>query len=133
MQMWIVAALVVLGLGTPVDAKPALRDVPEIDDALFAIGLADQIRRNCPTISARLFKAWVTLRDLEKDAKARGYSDAEINAHLDSEVEKNRLRARGQDLMNARGLDTTTQGYCLLGEQEIGRNSAAGVLLRSSQ
>ena len=38
-------------------AKPPLREVAAIDDALFDLGIADRIRKNCPTISARMLKA----------------------------------------------------------------------------
>ena len=49
-----------LGLGlmaTAATANPPLRDVPAIDDALLDLGIADEIRKNCPDISARLIRA----------------------------------------------------------------------------
>jgi len=65
-------------LATPVTAQVPLRDVAQIDDALLDLGIADRIRKNCPTISARLLKAVTYVRNLEKQAKAMGYSDAQI-------------------------------------------------------
>lgn len=116
-----------------VAGKPALRDVPEIDDALFAVGLAHTIRKECPAIEARLFRAIGFLRDLERDARSRGYTEDEIRAHLKSDAEKQRLRARAADYMKARGYGQTKQGYCALGAAEIAQNSETGTLLRATK
>ena len=113
-------------------AKPAMRDVPQIDNGLFAVGLADQIRRNCPDISARFFRALTFLQSLEKTARDLGYTEAEIEAHLDSDVEKDRLRRRAATYMADLGFDQNRDGYCALGRAEIARNSRIGTLLRVS-
>lgn len=112
-------------------AKPALRDVKPIDDGLFAIGLADQIRKNCPQISARVLAALSALQNLNQTAKEMGYTQAEIDAHVDSEAEKDRLRARAARYMASKDLKTDQAGYCALGKEEIARNSTVGVLLRA--
>ncbi|WP_299827454.1 DUF5333 domain-containing protein [uncultured Roseobacter sp.] len=110
-----------------------LRDVKSIDDGLFVIGLADQIRKNCPKISARVFKALGALQDLNNQAMAMGYTKAEIDAHVESDAEKDRLRARARDYMAAQDLKPDEAGYCALGQKEIERNSKVGALLRTSQ
>lgn len=122
-----VAALTVTGAMAD---NPPLRDVKSIDDGLFVVGLADQIRKNCPDISARVFRALGALQDLHSQALAMGYEKSEIDAHIDSDVEKDRLRARAADYMAAQGLTPDPAGYCALGRAEIERNSAVGVLLR---
>lgn len=124
--------LVVFAAGA-VAGKPALRDVPEIDDALFAVGLAHTIRKECPEIEARLFRAIGFLRDLERDARSRGYTEDEIRTHLKSDAEKRRLRARAAEYMKARGYGQTTQGYCALGAAEIAQKSETGTLLRATK
>ena len=113
-------------------AKPALRDVPQIDNGLFNVGLANEIREICPSIDARLFKAFGYLRRLEREAIDLGYSEDEIKAHLKSKKEKKRLRARAAEYMKSQGFGQTTEGYCALGEAEIARNSEIGVLLRAA-
>ena len=123
-------AAVICGLSAPVSAKPALRDVPVIDDGLFAVALADRIRKTCPTISARFFRAYAYLNDLRKTAEARGYSRAEVEAHLESDAEKDRLRARAARLLDAQGLSADASGYCALGRQQISAGTDAGRLLR---
>ncbi|MBW4707912.1 DUF5333 domain-containing protein [Roseobacter sp. YSTF-M11] len=125
-----VVALLVTGAAA---ANPPLREVKSIDDGLFAIGLADQIRKNCPVISARIFRAVGALQDLNSQAMALGYTKKEIDAHVDSDAEKDRLRARAAAYMAERDLTTDEAGYCALGKAEISRNSTVGVLLREKQ
>ena len=63
---FIMMALLGLGLfSAPVSAKPPLRDVAAIDDALLDVGIADAIRKNCPTIDARLIKATTFLWNIK--------------------------------------------------------------------
>lgn len=113
-------------------AKPPLRDVAQIDDALFDLGIADIVRKNCPTISARMFRAIGYVRDLEQQAKALGYSKAEIEAYTDSDVEKDRLRAKAATFFAQRGVDTSDpQSYCVLGLEEIQKSSRIGSLLKA--
>ncbi|WP_227270315.1 DUF5333 domain-containing protein [Roseobacter weihaiensis] len=134
MRAAMTGAVLALGISLPggVLAKPALRDVPQIDAQLFAIGLAHEIRENCPTISARLFRALGVLRDLQREAASLGYSESEIRTHIESDTEKDRLRARAADYMAARNLGQDEQGYCALGQAEIAQNSQIGALLRAS-
>ena len=117
---------------TSVAAKPPLRDVPAIDNALLDLGIADRIRKECPSISARLLKAVGYVRNLEKQAKAMGYTKAEIEAYTDSDAEKARMRAKGAAFFKAKGVDTSDpQSYCALGNAEIQKGSRIGSLLRA--
>ena len=119
-------------IAAPVAAKTPLRDVPEIDNALLDLGIADRIRKECPSISARMIKAITYVRGLEKKAKGLGYSKAEIEAYTDSDTEKARMRARGADFFAAKGVDTSDpQSYCALGNAEIQKGSRIGSLLKA--
>jgi hypothetical protein len=119
-------------LATAAMARPALRDVPQIDNGLLYIGLADQIRKNCPAISARFFKALMAVRALEAQARDMGYSTEEIRAFMDSDVEKARMRARGEAYLKAHGVTSEDpQSYCALGRAEIEKSSQIGTLLRA--
>ena len=126
-------ALLGLGLATaPAYAKPPLRDVAAIDDALLDVGIADAIRKNCPTINARVFKATRFLWRIKAQANELGYTDAEIDAYRKSDAEKERLKARGRAFFKARGVDTSDpQSYCALGLEEIQKQSRIGSLLRA--
>jgi hypothetical protein len=127
--------IAVLGLGLMgqgAAAKPALRDVAEIDDALFDLGIADRIRKNCPSISARMLKAIGYVNNLEQKARDMGYTDAEIEAYIESKAEKDRMKARAATFFRARGVDTSDpQSYCALGLEEIQKSSRIGSLLRA--
>lgn len=126
-----VAAISVLVASTAT-AKPALRDVQEIDNGLYVVGLAHEIRENCPTIDARMLRAISFLQDLKREARDLGYTDDEIRKHLKSKEEKKRLRDRAARYMESQGLDQDKEGYCALGKAEIEQNSEIGALLRAS-
>ena len=89
-------------LATMASAKPHLREVAEIDNGLLAVGIADEIRKNCPAISPRIFRAVSYVESLKSKARALGYSDAEIRAYYKSEVEKARVRAKGEAYLVAK-------------------------------
>ncbi len=62
-----------------------------------------------------------------------GYSQAEIDAHVGSEAEKDRLRERARAYMASKDLEMNQAGFCTLGRDEIARNSTVGVLLRATE
>lgn len=125
------AAAMTLAMAAPAAAKPALRDVPEIDNGLFIVGAAHVIREACPDISARMFRGIAYLRNLQRRAYELGYSDAEIEAHMDSDVEKERMRKRGGVYFEQRGASMDdAASMCAVGREEIAKDSAIGRLLR---
>jgi hypothetical protein len=112
-------------------AKPHLRDVPEIDGTILAVGIADEIRNNCPDISARMIKAALLVNGLTGRARELGYSDVEIDAYRKSDAEKSRLKAKRAAYLAAAGVQSDAPDtYCLLGQAEIERQSQIGALLR---
>ena len=114
-------------------AKPPLREVAVIDDALFDLGIADRIRKECPSIDARMFRAIGYVRDLQQQARDLGYSKSEIEAYTDSDAEKDRMRAKAKDFFAQRGGDTSEpQSYCALGREEIQKSSRIGSLLKAN-
>ena len=117
-------------LATSALANPPLREVKSINDDLLAVGLADEIRKNCSSISGRLIKGVSRLLAIHKSAVAIGYSKTEIETFVDSREEKNRLKARGHAYLKANGasLDDSAS-MCALGRKEIAKNTAIGSLL----
>lgn len=126
-------ATVILGLtlAAPAQALPPLRDVPEVDDGLMMVAIADQIRKSCDGIDARMVRAYTTLSSLKRLARARGYSDAEIEAYVTSKDEKARMKAKATAWLSARGVNAadTTQ-LCAFGRDQIKADSAIGRLLK---
>ncbi|WP_254429469.1 DUF5333 domain-containing protein [Ruegeria atlantica] len=125
--------LSVLALPTIVEAKPPLREVKEIDNELYYIAIANEISEYCPSISGRRLKAIGVLWGLKSQANKLGYSDNEIRAYVDSDAEKDRMRAKGEAYLAQHGVTyENPNSFCTLGQAEIERNSAIGVYLRAN-
>lgn len=125
------SALVFAFVASPVLAKPHLREVGAIDDTLLAVGLADEIRKECANISPRYIKALRLVSGLRDKARDMGYSDAEIDAYRKSDVEKSRLKAEGKTYLTSNGVILgEPETYCALGRAEIEKSSQIGALLR---
>lgn len=128
-----VAMLSVLALPAVAEAKPPLRDVKEIDDELYYIAIANEISEYCPSISGRRLKAIGVMWGLKSKANNLGYSDDEIRAYVESDAEKDRMRAKGEAYLARNGVSYEDQNsFCALGRKEIERNSAVGVYLRAN-
>ncbi|SDE46973.1 DUF5333 domain-containing protein [Ruegeria marina] len=133
LAMTALATCLCLGAVAVAAAKPPLREVPEIADGIFTIVVANEIRKKCDEIDGRIFKGIGEIRRLRARANELGYSDAEIRAVLDSDEEKERMRARGRVYMAGKGLDYDKPGdLCRLGRLEITNKSAIGALLRAN-
>ncbi|WP_254443440.1 DUF5333 domain-containing protein [Ruegeria atlantica] len=127
------ALLSVLALPTVAEAKPPLREVKEIDDELYYIAIANEISEYCPSISGRRLKAIGVMWDLRSKANKLGYSDKEIRAYVESDAEKDRMRAKGEAFLAQSGVSyDNPKSFCALGQKEIERNSAIGVYLRAN-
>ncbi len=126
----VLGATIALSMATGAVAKPHMRDTP-IADGLLAVGLADEIRKSCPQISARMLKALGYINGLKNQAQALGYTDAEIDAYRKSDTEKARLKKRGNAYLAANGVVAgQPETYCALGRNEIEKSSQIGSLLR---
>ncbi len=127
------ALISVLTLPTLAEAKPPLREVKEIDNELYYIAIANEISEYCPSISGRRLKAIGVMWGLKSKANSLGYSDDEIRAYVDSDAEKDRMRAKGEAYLAQNGVTyENPNSFCTLGRKEIERNSAIGVYLRSN-
>ena len=131
----IVASFALIGVGVGAgmaSAKPPLREVREIDDKVYYILVAYVISEECSSIDARQLKGVSALWTLGRQAKAMGYSEAEIKAYIRSDEEKARMRKRGEAYMKVKGVSyDDPESFCVLGRAEIERNSAIGVYLRA--
>ncbi|QFU08353.1 hypothetical protein PARPLA_02952 [Rhodobacteraceae bacterium THAF1] len=113
-------------------AQTGLEQDQTVLQGFYAIGLADEVRKNCPTISPRLVRAYTFLKSLESYAKNAGYTDADIDALRDSAA-RDRLEAQVRSDLSARGARPgNTAGYCQVGREEIARGTQAGKLLQSN-
>ncbi|WP_254430617.1 DUF5333 domain-containing protein [Ruegeria sp. HKCCA6948] len=128
----IVALSAAMVVPAAADAKPPLRDVSEIDNELYYIAVANEISEYCPTISGRRLKAISVLWSLRSKANKLGYSDSEIRSYVESDAEKDRMRAKGEAYLADNGVTyEKPNSFCALGQKEIQRNSAIGVYLKA--
>lgn len=132
MRVLLISVLIVgLSPGTIV-AKQSLQEIPAIENGLFTIAVADKIRRECGDISGRLFKARGELQSLYSFARQKGYSRQEIEAYVNAESEKNRMRAKRDAYLRGLGVvKSRPETYCAAGRAEIEKSSRIGALLRA--
>lgn len=131
MTAMILSAALVTG-ATGVSAQAGLQNEKDINTGLLAAAAAEKIQRECDTISPRWFRARAYMNELKSMATARGYSEAEIEAYVSNDAEKAKMRERRNRYFAAHGASNKNpQSLCVLGHQEIARNSQIGVLLRA--
>ncbi len=112
--------------------RPSLRDVPEIENTLFAAAIAYEIGEKCDSITTRRLKAAGMALQLRNRANALGYSDAEIKAYVKSDSEKARMRAKGEAFLTQNGVSyADPRTFCTFGRAEIEKSSAIGALLKA--
>ena len=122
-----------LALGLAAGSAAALEPLSaerHINDSLVAARVADRIRRTCPSIDARLIRAYTEARALERYALQKGYSKAQIDAFLDSDAERARIYAAAERYMARAGVrEGDVDSFCRAGRAEIAANTIAGSLL----
>ena len=124
-------AMLVAAPAAQADDRVRLQDDPILENGLRVIAIADFLRKNCDAIAPRFFKALSFAQSLEAHAKGLGYSDAEIEAYLDDEREKARVRGHARAYLEARGVNfDEAQSFCSVGRAEIAVQSAPGQYLR---
>ena len=112
-------------------AKPALKDVAEVREGIIATGMAYEISERCGSISPRYFRAIGYLNSLKSYARDLGYSDAEIDAYIDDDTEKDRLETIARDRLASLGVVVGSEAtYCAVGQSDIQAGSNIGRLLR---
>lgn len=123
--------VLVLALGAgSVQSKPGLASETDINAGLLAVGIADEIRKNCDSIDGRVIKALFYMNSLKQRARERGYSEAEIDAYVDNKAEKRKMRRKGEAYMAAKGVDPEKpETFCDLGRAEIAADTPIGKFL----
>ena len=130
MKKLIATALTAAILAQPALALEPLAQEKYVNDRLIAARVADRVRRECPSIDARIVYAWTQARALKRYAQDKGYSSAQIDAFLDSKQDKARIYAAAEDYLTRNGAAKgDAESYCRIGRNEIASKSVAGSLL----
>ncbi|MGJ8603923.1 MAG: DUF5333 domain-containing protein [Marivita sp.] len=131
MRILTASLILALSMGTLASAKPALRDVPEIDNGLMVVAIADAIRKSCSDINARLIRAYSELNRLKAVAREQGYTADEVEDYVTSKDEKARMKVKAEDYLRSKGVQPDDRGaLCRFGQSEIASGTAIGQLLR---
>lgn len=113
----------------------ALTPLPQevhINQSLMSGVVADKVRKNCPSISARMIVAWSKLNGLKDYAVKKGYKEDDVRAFLKNPTEKARVKAMAADYLKSHGAVLgNAESYCAVGHEEIAKKSLIGQMLRA--
>ncbi|MDJ0626942.1 MAG: DUF5333 domain-containing protein [Rhodobacter sp.] len=122
-----------LSVGAQAAVLQPLEDNPRVRGEFLAAAVGDEIRKNCPTISARMFRVLRKANELEDYALSLGYSRDDIKEMRKSPAAKARLKALRDAYLVRNGVTKgDAESYCRLGYEEIEKNSLTGWLLRAN-
>lgn len=124
------AAVVCLaGTTAPLAANPAT--VSRVTEGIIAAGIAVELSDQCDSVRIRYLRGINFLQGLKSHLKSLGYSDADIDAYIDDDVEQDRLeaiaRARLADLGAVVG---NAESHCAVARAQIAQGTQVGQLLR---
>ena len=88
-----------MAVSAPAFARAALNQNAHITESLVAGRVGDTIRQTCPSISAKMITAYSKLKDLEKYARAQGYTEDEVKVFMKDPTEKARIKALAADYL----------------------------------
>ena len=112
-------------------ALEPLKDVAYVRDGIIAVGIAYEIGDKCGAIEARFLRGLGFLQGLKDHAAGLSYTDAEIDAYIDDDAEKDRLEAVArQQLAELGAVAGDEASYCAVGEAQIAAGTQVGRLLR---
>ena len=131
MRLLTAILIVTLSVGEAASAKPPLREVAEIDNALMHVAIADAIRKSCDGINARLIRAYSELNRLKSIARDKGYTDDEVEAYVTSKSEKARMKDKAEQFLQENGVRSDDiPALCRFGQEQIQAQTEIGQLLR---
>ena len=126
-----VMALATVFAAGDLSAQTALKDVAKVRDGIIFVGMAYEISEECDGISARLFRGLGYLRSLRSHARDLGFTEAEIDAYIDDDDEKDRLEAMARAELARLGVVAGQEAtYCSVGRAQMAANTRVGWLLR---
>lgn len=127
------AALALTASTVSAVALVPLQENERIKSEFLAAAVGDEIRKECPSISARLWRVWTKANELEDYALSLGYSKADIKAMRENPEAKAQLKATRDAYLLANGVTKgDSDSYCRLGREEIEKKSLTGWLLRAN-
>ena len=125
---------VLLPIGALAEDKVPLPEEAHINGQLIAGAAGDILRKECPTITARMLVVYGKLFDLKSYAKSKGYTEVEVKAFLKNAGQKARVKASAAAYLAAAGaVAGDSASFCTVGKSEIAKGTLLGALIRSSE
>ena len=132
MKRYLILGFLVVATSASAAVLRPLEDDPRIQREFLASAVGDAIRKNCPTISARMFRVFLAANRLEKYAISLGYTKDDIEDMINSKEAKARLDEMRDAYLAENGATVSDKdSYCQLGRREIENKSLTGWLLRA--
>ena len=129
--MKLITLAILAAMATGAEARVQLKDDATIEDGLKVVAIGKILYKGCEQIKPRRLKAFSFARSLQSRARALGYSDDEIDAYLDSDADKDRVKSKARAYLQARGVDFAKPAtLCTVGAAEIQAETAVGRFLR---
>lgn len=126
-------SLALMGSAALAQARVPLPEDRAIEDGLTLVAIGNELRKNCDAVSPKYLKTYNFVRGLHSRAKSLGYSEAEIEAYLDSDPDKARVDARARAYLTARGVDyASPETFCTVARAEIANGTSVGNFLREN-
>ncbi len=129
----ILTTLIALSLGGMANAARAdLAAEQDINAGLLAIAAANKIRRECGDLSGKYWAARSYVTQLKEMATSRGYTEAQIDAYVNDDTEKAKMRERRNAYFKSKGASNLdAASLCRLGREEIKNRSRIGSFLKA--
>lgn len=129
----ILTTLIALSLGGMANAARAdLAAEQDINAGLLAIAAANKIRRECGDLSGNYWAARSYVNQLKDLATSRGYTEAQIDAYVNDDAEKAKMRERRNAYFKSKGASNLdAASLCRLGREEIKNRSRIGSFLKA--
>jgi hypothetical protein len=103
MHRYLLILTLTLTAGSALALGP-LKDVAVVRDGIIAVGMAYEIGDKCGSIEARYLRGLSFLNELKAQAASLGYTEAEIDAYIDDDAEKEALEAAARQQLADLGL-----------------------------
>ncbi|MCY3996270.1 MAG: DUF5333 domain-containing protein [Rhodobacter sp.] len=111
---------------------PPLEDNRRVQHEFLAAAIGDVIRKNCPTISSRMFRVIRRLHELRSYVFSLGYTRGDLDRMRKSPEAKARLADMRDAYLEKHGVtEGDAESFCRLGREEINKNSLTGWILRA--
>ncbi|SLN58401.1 DUF5333 domain-containing protein [Pseudooctadecabacter jejudonensis] len=124
-------ALGLVVLASPVQAQSFPGDVERVTEGLIAAGMAIELGDKCDDVSVRYLRGINFLQSLKRALQDEGFSNAEIDAYIDNDEEKDRLEAIARGRLADLGvIEGNEASHCTVANAQIAQDTQVGRLLR---